>query len=245
MLARLARRALLGLAVALACAQSAAIADDLADFNAAAEAAESHNRVVLGYLRNDNIDLAGVELDRLRAAWADLLHRFAGKRPAIFDGNALYGTVLTDISTRLVTADMMLNSGRPQVARQALDAIRADLYNLRKSAGIKVLADCVRDADAAMEALLPYNDPHLDWQKPTLAGAITEKVAHYAAVLGRCDEWADATVRANPDFRRLIDGSKASLNEVKEAVATRDADLLHRLLDELRSYDRLLAFRFG
>jgi hypothetical protein len=30
-----------------------------------------------------------------------------------------------------------------------------------------------------------------------------------------------------------------------EAAQRRDADLLHRLLIELRSFDNLLAFRFG
>jgi hypothetical protein len=52
-------------------------------------------------------------------------------------------------------------------------------------------------------------------------------------------------VRLNPEFRRLVDGALASLARVPEAVAANDADLLHRLVIELQSFDRLLSFRFG
>jgi hypothetical protein len=49
-----------------------AFADDLGDFNAAVEAAAAHNRIAIGYLRTGNVDLASIELDRLRAAWAQV-----------------------------------------------------------------------------------------------------------------------------------------------------------------------------
>ena len=48
-----------------------------------------------------------------------------------------------------------------------------------------------------------------------------------------------------PEFRRLVDGAKASLTLIPKAIATRDSDLLHRVLIELRSFDNLLAFRYG
>ena len=48
------------------------------------------------------------------------------------------------------------------------------------------------------------------------------------------------TVRAAPEFRRLVDGAKASLLLIPKAIATRDADLLHRVLIELRSFDNLV-----
>ncbi len=43
----------------------------------------------------------------------------------------------------------------------------------------------------------------------------------------------------------MIDGALASLGQIPKAAETRDADLLHRLLIELRSFDHLLAFRYG
>lgn len=223
----------------------AAAAGDLADFNAAVEVAAAHNRVTLGYLRTGNTDLAAVELERLRAAWAQVNQRFAGKRPDAFEGNPLYVVAFTDIAMRLVTADMMLNSGRGDSARAALGAIRDDLYNLRKSAGVVVLADCVREANAAMDALMVYDDKALDWTKSATRFGIASKAAVYNYALDRCDGLAGEALRKSPELRRLVDGAKAGLALIPKAIATRDSDLLHRILIELRSFDNLLAFRYG
>ncbi len=233
------------LAALIAACAAVARAGELADFNAAVETFSAHNRVAIGYLRAGNRDLAAVELERLRAAWAKVNERFAGKRPDAFAGNPLYGTVFTDIAARLVTADLMLDSGRPDAARAALAAIRDDLYNLRRSAGVAVLADCVRDANRAMDALMAYNRPALDWTKAETRFDIVAKAAIYGHELERCDSMADSATRSSPEFRRLIDGAKASLALIPQTIQARDADRLHRILIELRSFDNLLAFRYG
>ncbi|MGB9214892.1 MAG: hypothetical protein WCC42_06515, partial [Pseudolabrys sp.] len=64
-------------------------ADDLTDFNAAVETVSAHNRVAIGYLRTGNVDLASLEIDRLRDAWARFTERFSGKRPDVFADNTL------------------------------------------------------------------------------------------------------------------------------------------------------------
>jgi hypothetical protein len=243
MLASLARTAIL--VFTLLAGGWPAMADDLTEFNNRVERAESHNRVAIGYLRTDNVDLASIELDRFRDAWASLQQGFAGKRPHVFDNNPQYVVAMTDIATRMIAADMMLKMGRPDVARQSLEAIRGDLYDLRKSAGIKVLADCVRDANQAMDALMVYNDRALDWTKADTRDGVASKASRYGAVLERCDGMADDAVRNAGEFRRLIDGARASLTLIPKAIATHDSDLLHRVLIELRSFDNLLAFRYG
>lgn len=243
MLASLARIA--ALAFGLLAAATGARAGELADFNAAVETAAGHNRVAIGYLRTGNTDLASLELDRLREAWGQLTARFGAKRPDAFDGNPLYGTTLVGVSARLVAADIMLKSERPDAARESLIAIRVDLAALRRSGGIVVLADCVRDANAAMDALMVFNDRALDWTKPDTRFGVASKASVYGHVLERCDGIAGATVANSPEFRRLVDGAKAGLALIPKAIATRDTNLLHRILIELRSFDNLLAFRFG
>jgi hypothetical protein len=242
MLYRLALFACLSVALA---APFAAKADDLADFNAAMEQVAGHNRVAIGYLRTGNADLASLELDRFRDAWGRLSARFAGKRPAAFDGNPLYGNLFTGVSTRLVGADIMLQSGRLDAARQALIAVRGDFYDLRKASGVVVLADCVRDGNTAMDAFMAYNNRGLDLARPETAAAVAGASSAYGTIIARCDGIAGDNVRREPAFRRLIDGAKASLSLVPKAIETRDADLLHRVLIELRSFDNLLAFRYG
>jgi hypothetical protein len=222
-----------------------ATAGDLADFKAALEEVSSYNRVAIGYLRTGNADLASLELDRMRDSWGRVTQRFAGNRPSAFAGNALYGSLFTVVSTHLVGADIMLKSGRLNEARNALLAVRGEFYELRRASGIVVLADCVRDANAAMDALMVYDKRTLDLGKPDISRGVAEATQRYVAVIGHCDGVADAHVRLEPEFRRLIDGAKASLTLIPKAISTRDVDLLHRVLIELRSFDNLLAFRYG
>jgi hypothetical protein len=243
MLVSLARSAILAFAVLAG--TGLALAGDLTDFNAAVERVSAHNRVAIGYLRTGNIDLASLELDRLREAWGQLASRFTARRPDAFDGNPLYGTTLVNISARLVGADLVLKSGRAEAAAQSLNAMRSDLYELRKSSGIVVLADCVRDANGILDGLMLYDDRTLDWSKSETRFGIDNKASIYGYVLDRCDGIAGDAVRKTPEFRRLVDGAKAGLALIPKAIATRDSDLLHRILIELRSFDNLLAFRFG
>jgi hypothetical protein len=220
-------------------------ADDLADFNAAVEAAAAHNRVAIGYLRTGNADLAALEIDRLRAAWGKLVPRFTRNRPAVFDGNALYAKTLNGISARLVAADLLLNAGRLAAARGALQAVRGDLYALRQSAGVVVLADCILDANKAAAAFMAYDKRPDEWSKPEFRRAITENTAAYAAALDRCNKIAGEKIRKEPEFRRLIDSAKEELGRVPSAIETRNPRLFHRVVISLRAIDNLLTFRFG
>jgi hypothetical protein len=235
-----ARAAILLLAVC-----GAAAADELSDFNTAIESAAAHNRVAIGYLRTGNLDLAALEIDRLREAWDRVAQRFTTKRPPAFDGNPLYGPLWTTESTRFVGIDLMIKMGKPDAVASSLNGLRGDLYALRQASGIVVLADCVRDANAIMDGFMVYNDRALDWSKADVSADIAGKASAYANILDRCESIAGDALAKNPEFRRLIDGAKASLAFIPQAIASRNGDLLHRVLIELRSFDNLLAFRFG
>ena len=242
MLVSFLRAAILGLAL---CACGGAVAGELADFNAAVEAVSVHNRAALDHLRVGDDDEATAELAKLRAAWDQLNRRFAGKRPDVFDGDRLYVIKMTDIATRLVAADLMLTTGRQDQARVALRAVRKDFHDLRRSAGIEVLADCVHEAKSAMKALMVFAEGDPDWSKSVTRFGIASKAAIYGYVLDRCDGMADAAVHQVPEFNRIINGSRAGLTLIPKAIATRDSELLRRILIELRAFDRQLTSRFG
>ena len=224
---------------------AAARADDLAPFNAAMEEVASHNRVAIGYLRNENFDLAVIELERMKDSWGAFAEKFGGQRPERFRDNKLYVTMLVDVPTRIVTALIMINFGRPTIATSSLEAIREEMSAVRRESGVTVLADCVLDAHAAEEALSPYRDNAPDWNDVAATRDITAKADAYGAVVKRCDGMAPEAVRTNPEFRRLVDGIAASLAFVPKAVKEHDRDLLYRVLIELRSFDNLLEFRYG
>jgi hypothetical protein len=224
-----------GLALALLLFAASARADDLSDFNAAIEMAMSHHRVALGYLRTGNVDLAALELDGMRQAWAKVS---TVPRPAAFRDKERYTATMLEIAAGLVGTDLVLKMGRADVARESLEQVRTSLSRLRRESGVTVLADCVLDANTAMDALFAH-DKAPAWNK------VGENVDAYRATLQRCDGMAAPNIKTSGEFRRLIDGALASLSQVPKAVETQDADLLHRLLIELRAFDNLLAFRYG
>jgi hypothetical protein len=224
---------------------TAAHADDLSDFNAAVERVSSHHRVALGYLRTGNVDLATLEIERMGDAWGRMMDRFGKTPPAPFRNNPLFGQALLDVPTRLATASILINIGRIDVAREGLSEIRTVLARMRRASGVEVLADCILDANRAMDELIAYRDQRPDWSRPGVGDDVTRKGAEYGETLRRCETLAAPATRADPEFRRLVDGAQASIAQVPKAVETRDSDLLVRLLIELRSFDNLLAFRFG
>jgi hypothetical protein len=222
-----------------------ALAGELADFNAAVEKAVSHHRVALGYLRTGNNDLAAREIAHMKLAWSAVVDRFGAKRPDAFDGNEHYVATLTDVSTRIVAATIMLDSGRPDSARGSLLPVREALSKLRRSSGIYLLPDCVLEANVAMDALFAFRDEPPDWSKPSMRFAVAARATAYGEALKRCDRMAPKDVRVDAQFRRLVDGALAGLALVPRAIARRDGELLHRILIELRSFDNLIAFRYG
>jgi len=220
------------------------LADDLAGFNAAIEDVASHSRAALGYLHNRNGDLAAVELERMRDAWGAFAERFGRDRPERFRANARYVTMLVDVPTRIVAAAIMINFGRPDVAAGSLHAIRQELSAVRRGSDVELLADCVLDANAAMEALLVHQDAPPDWDRPATVTDFAQKAAAYGAAVTRCDAMAPALSQSG-EFRRLVDGVAAALAFVPKAIAARDDDLIRRVIIELQSFDNLLALRYG
>jgi len=238
------RRLSVATAVALLVATGPMLADDLAGFNAAIEDVASHSRAALGYLHNRNGDLAAVELERMRDAWGAFAERFGRDRPERFRANARYVTMLVDVPTRIVAATIMINFGRPDVAAGSLHAIRQELSAVRRGSGVELLADCVLDANAAMEALLVYQDAPPDWDRPATVTDFAQKAAAYGEAVTRCDAMAPA-LSPSGEFRLLVDGVAAALALVPKAIAARDDDLIRRVIMELQSFDNLLALRYG
>jgi hypothetical protein len=239
------RCGLLAVLAAFVLAPLPATADDLADFNAAVERAAAHNRVALGYLRTQTFDLASYELVRMKDAWGDLTGQFGGSPPAKLRDSPHYTEVLVDVPTRIVTAMIMLDLGRAEIAANSLQAIRLELSNMRRESGIEILADCVLDYSAVLAVFVAYDDAPPDFARPEMAAELSARAGAIEKVATHCDALAGDAVRMRPEFRRLIDGTFASLAFVPKVIETRDNELLHRLIGELRAFDNLLAFRYG
>src|SRR6202021_235637 len=171
---------------------AAARADNLDAFNAAVEAFAAHNRAAIGHLRDHDPDRAVAELKQMQDAWGEFAQHFSGTRPDAFRDNKLYVTMLVDVPTRIVTAQIMINFGRPQIAQNSLLAIRQEISDVRRAGGVEGLADAVLDAGASLTALLAALPA--DGEKPEAAGALTAKADAYGAAIRHCDTLAPAAV---------------------------------------------------
>ena len=195
------------MAACLACLMTPARADDLDDFNRTVEAAMSHRRVAAGYLRTGNIDLAALEIEGMREAWGKVSTL---PRPAAFADQERYTATMLEIAAGLVGTTLVLNLGRPDVARESLDAIRASLSRLRRENGVTVLADCVLDANTAMDALFAH-DEKPDW----------ESVAAGAAILSR-RRCSAATARRRRVFAAMPSSAVSSTGRSPVSIKSRN-----------------------
>lgn len=121
--------------LALLFAAGTTAADELGDFNAAVEMASVHRHEALRYIDDGKTELALQQIEHMRETWGAVVSRFGVKPPDAFTNRERYTTTMVTVSTRLVAASMMLNTGRPEIARDSLIAIGADFAQLRKSSG--------------------------------------------------------------------------------------------------------------
>lgn len=215
------------------------------DFLAEIDSAFAHYRESVSYLRTGNVDLSAIELDEMSVKWTKILDKYADSPPEIFVGNPLFKSTLTQTGTTITDALSLIDGGDPKAARERLLPLRAQISRLRAASGLFTLADCILEASTAMDNLFVYkgNAPHAgDWPK---RADVVGKAAIYGDILKRCDRMAPAVVRDHPEFRRLFDGAMASTARIPEAIGGNDGGLLLRLLIELRSFDRLMFYRFG
>ena len=193
-------------------------------------------RTARAYLRTGNADLAALELDRLAAEWPALAGRLRATPPAQLAGQEGYAAWVADTGALVRQASEQADAGQAEAASATLAKAAAAASAFRRSAGWHTLGDAVEAQSEAMQALLRAADSDT---------AVADAARAHAAAFRRCDEVADPVTRADPQFRRIVDGALASLDQVPETVRDNDVGRLRRILIELRSYDRLLAFRWG
>jgi hypothetical protein len=199
------------------------------------EGFSSHRRVAIGYLRTGNADLGAIEIEKLIDRWKADVASLGQVEPPL---KAALDTAIREVRTGLALAD----KGDLEAARVALEQAGVSLRTWRGANGIRLFSDCINDVSAAYEKLDAHRGAQaLAERRNSIAAAASET----EATLIRCEREADSGVRTDPDFRRLLEGFLNSLRQVSDALRDNDAAYFHRLIIEQRSFERLLAFRFG
>ncbi len=215
--------------------------DASTELRAFLEQFQAHRRIAIGYLRTDNPDLGAVEIERLRDRWAADLGRLP---PKVLADRSL-ASAIAETERAVLDSLNAVDGGNVDRARALLESAEAPLKAWRQANGVRLFSDCIAEAGAAYEQLDVHRVRPPDLMDLAMSGAITAAAVATEAALLRCDGEAPDDIRAEPEFRRLVDGMSASLRQVSEAVQRRDGAYLHRLLIEQRSFERLLSFRYG
>lgn len=231
------RAAGLGLAFAAFCLGQALAAELTSAQRTLFDGFAAHRRVAIGYLRTGNAELGAIEIEKLRDRWAKDARALGSTNASL---NAAMTAADKDVREGLAAAD----KGDVDAARAALERAGVPLQAWRKTNDIRLFSDCINEASSVYEKLDAYRGVQ-NLGYAVLKGTITKAATDTEAALLRCDREANPATRSDADFRRLIDGFLASLKQVPDALRQNDAGYFHRLIIEQRSFERLLAFRFG
>ena len=202
---------------------------------------EESRRVASAYLRTRNIDLGAIEIEKLRDRW--LADRSLVQSAGAADERLV--TALAETESLIAASLQSVDASDVERALAQLDAAGVPLRTWRAANGIRFFSDCIAQVSAEYEALDRYRTSPPDLVDVAVREAIVTGSARVAEALVQCDREAPAGVRTDPEFRRLADGMTDSLRQIPQALERGDGSYLHRLLIEQRSFERLLAFRYG
>ena len=239
------RVALLTTAVLLGVLPQQAVASDLRAFNDACADAWGHYRQAVFYGRSGNVAVAALELDEFVTKWSALATRFGDDPPDAFADDGAWKDTLESVGAVARQGLDAFDAGDVEMATQTLAPLRGVAGDLRRRNGVTVYSDVVDELGAAMDVLARYRREIGDLGNPESLALVTRQASVVVYLFDKCDVRASEAARGDPEFRRLIDGARESMDKLWAALGTGDIRLYRIGIGELRSYERILFLRFG
>ena len=196
----------------------------------------SHLRTAISYLRTQNADFAALALEELIAA----------KPPAAIEKNKMQ--IVSLMTTTAKQALDQIDDDDFRAARRTLLGLRRKVFQAHQKIGVVVFADCIWQLRSTGLQMWYYrkrdNGPDLADEKQS--AAVASSVTAYLDQLKTCNGRASNKIKSSGDYSRIFIGVRQTLEKVlTESIPNRNGRELYRRLNEIRSFDRLLFFRFG
>ena len=239
------RAALLTMAILLGVLPQQVLASELGAFNGAFADAWGHYRQAVFYGRSGNVAVAALALDEFVAKWSALTARFGDDPPDAFAGDRAWKDTLDSIGAIARQGLEQLDAGDVESAGQTLAPIRGIAGDLRRRNGVTVYSDEIDELSAAMDVLARYRREIEDLGNPEDLALVTRQASVVAYLFDKCNAQASAAVKGDPEFRRLIEGARESMDKLWASLRSGDIRLYRIGIGELRSYERILFLRFG
>tara|TARA_R110001606_G_scaffold63963_4_gene148699 strand:- start:77992 stop:78750 length:759 start_codon:yes stop_codon:yes gene_type:complete len=220
-------------------------ADSLSDFNAKVSEAYSGYRAAMNYLRTGNPGLASLELGAAVDSWQSLESTYKSAPPTEFAKDGTFAPTLSKVGKALNNGLDSATDGDMKAAQALLLPVRRMLYELRQRNGVRVYADCITDMNTVMDRLYVFRRPAPELGNAEVRAAIATDTLAYQKLVPTCRAMAPAGIQNDIEFVRLFDGAEDSVASLLPDLDARDSQAVVNVLRELRSFDRILFFRFG
>ena len=220
-------------------------AASLSEFHAKVSEAYSGYRAAMNYLRTGNPGLASLELGAAVDGWQVVERVYKSAPPIEFAKDRAFAETLTSVGNALNSGLDSTANGDMKAAQEILSPVRGMLYELRQRNGVRVYADCITDMNTVMDRLYVFRRPAPDLGNADVRAAIATDTRAYQKLVPTCRAMAPAAIQSDIEFMRLFDGAAHSVSSLMPALDARDNQAVVNVLRELRSFDRILFFRFG
>ncbi|NNF78024.1 MAG: hypothetical protein HKN05_08350 [Rhizobiales bacterium] len=220
-------------------------ADEISSFHDAIEKVNQPYKSALFYLRTDNAGVAGLELSLAEAAWKGVVQQYGKKPPKPLADDASWPQTVQEVSKAIDSGVKLAAKGESKPARTALLPVREHLYQMRKRNGLRVMADCVYDLNAAMDVLFYWRRNLADFTDPSVQRKAKAASHHYINQLKLCRSEAPEKLEADPDFKSVMDGAAKSAASLLKPIEEKRPDSFINVLRELKSFDVIIFVRWG
>lgn len=220
-------------------------ADDVSSFHAAIERVNQPYKSALFYLRTGNAGVAGLELATAQAAWKSAVEKYGKTPPKPLADDASWPQTVRDVSNAFEGGAKLAAEGESKQARTVLLPVREHLHQMRKRNGLRVMADCVYDLNAAMAVLFHWRRNPADFTDPAVQRKAKAASHHYINQLKLCRSEASDELEANSDFRSVMDGAARSAASLLKPIEAKRPDAFINVLRELKSFDVIIFVRWG
>lgn len=214
-------------------------------FNDDVSKAYAAYRSAANYLRTDNPGIAFLELSDASDVWANISNTYATNPPSPYIKDTEFRATLLQIAKVLTLGRDLAESGDSKSSLKMISPIRGVLYNLRKRNGIRLYADCITELNRAMEPIFVHRRVIPDLYIEPLKAQITNESRTYQNLLTDCRGLAPASYTSDQEFIRLFDGTMESITSIFPAIESRRPQRVINVIRELRSFDRIIYFKFG
>jgi len=220
-------------------------ASDVGAFNEDVSKAYAAYRSAANYLRTGNAGIAYLELSDASDTWRGISKKYAKTPPLPYAKDKDFHFAMSNIGNALKEGRDLAESGDAAASLETIHPIREWLYDLRKRNGIRLYADCVTELNQAMEPIFFHRKvmPNLD--KESLRARMIQEGRTYQNLLKDCHALAPETNKTDPEFIRLYAGTSESIASIFPAIESLQAQRVINVIRELRSFDRIIYFKFG